>query len=631
MEENKAPAPGTPKIPQNAPLNQQDNAGAEEKIKKDSLEAPLTQRGLKRFLKDTDKDFKEPARNASHSDAGGDKRDSFGQEAIDDINFSRKNRIVKIITFVTVIVLIMGGVIGLYFYVSKNASKNTTGQNNGTITPKGIVFGIVNSSESVGNASSVLVTLGNLQIHSSEKGWVSVWQETKEYDLLLLKKEGIISLITSKTEVEPGTYDQVKLTLSKIVVVENGIQKEAIIPSKVLRIYSNVIFNASSQSTVVFDIKNDQSIHLAGNGKLIFLPVIRIETRSDTNSTINSDNEITVNSGHVDDDKSVGMYVNGEIRYNFVLDKGTKLDMVGNVIKITRAQEAGESIKTTATSAIKFATSENYLDKAISVELVTKSGKKAWLVSGLKNLELKNVYIDAKTGLFVSVASSEYERCLVDVSSTVQEFNSCTLDSECAGAPILCSIESVSKIFDREFKDKIEEIKARCPLFSENPCVPLESSSFNYKCANNKCAVIPKPVYTTTIGNIKFALESSIDLGSVLKVQSTYQNDLVTTERFIKVTIGAQNKGKTETTQFAWEVGNVIDSEGRTFISIKNKAYQFLPQPDLCGTILKPEFDLIPCVMMYEVSKQSAGLKVEVINRSQKQGKALLDLDLVYL
>lgn len=140
----------------------------------------------------------------------------------------------------------------------------------------------------------------------------------------------------------------------------------------------------------------------------------------------------------------------------------------------------------------------------------------------------------------------------------------------------------------------------------------------------------PKPVYDTTIGDIRFILQSSLGLGSFLKSETSFQQDLTTTERFIKVTVGAQNKGKNETTFSAWDVGNIIDSEGRSFIPITNKAYYFLPKPDLCGAILKPEFTPVPCVRMYEVSKQSKGLKVQVISKVPKQTSSLLDLNLPY-
>jgi len=110
----------------------------------------------------------------------------------------------------------------------------------------------------------------------------------------------------------------------------------------------------------------------------------------------------------------------------------------------------------------------------------------------------------------------------------------------------------------------------------------------------------------------------------------SYPPDLVTTEKFIKVTIGAQNKGKSNVLQSSWDIGNIIDSDGRNFIPIINQAYFWLPKIDLCGSILKPEFEPTPCVKIYEVSKASDSLKIEVnatldLNSSKKQ-KSFVDL-----
>ena len=139
----------------------------------------------------------------------------------------------------------------------------------------------------------------------------------------------------------------------------------------------------------------------------------------------------------------------------------------------------------------------------------------------------------------------------------------------------------------------------------------------------------PKPVYETQVGDVKFVMESSQYLGNILKAKTQNQQDIITTERFIKVTVGAQNKGKNELDAYTWDLGNLIDSDGRNFIPITNKAYFFLPKPDLCGAVLKPEFDPTPCVRMYEVSKVSKNLKLEVIAQlpnSNKKQTALLDV-----
>jgi|SRR3989344_2050510 len=138
-----------------------------------------------------------------------------------------------------------------------------------------------------------------------------------------------------------------------------------------------------------------------------------------------------------------------------------------------------------------------------------------------------------------------------------------------------------------------------------------------------------KPVYETTLGDVRFVFESADDLGSVLVSPVAYQKNLTTTERFIKVVIGAQNKGKINLEQGSWDVENIVDSEGRNFVSINNQAYAFLPAQNLCGVLLKPEFQPTPCLKLYEVSKESKGLKIKVVAAVPgfSKGKdALIDL-----
>lgn len=145
----------------------------------------------------------------------------------------------------------------------------------------------------------------------------------------------------------------------------------------------------------------------------------------------------------------------------------------------------------------------------------------------------------------------------------------------------------------------------------------------------------PKPVYELTMRNISFTLESSRDLGGVLygtlSRYPTVQKDLVTTERFIEIVVGAQNKGTVNTSYYDWTVGNIVDSEGRSFVPLDYRVAPWLPATDLCGVLLKPEFEPVPCVKIYEVSKASAGLKIEVkvtIKDSSRKETAFLDLDI---
>ena len=133
----------------------------------------------------------------------------------------------------------------------------------------------------------------------------------------------------------------------------------------------------------------------------------------------------------------------------------------------------------------------------------------------------------------------------------------------------------------------------------------------------------PKPVYETQIGDIKFKVVSAINLGNTIKATQGWQQDVTTTEKFIQVSVGAQNKGKIATKQGSWGFGNIIDSEERQFVDVSDGVYYFLPQPNLCGAPLQPEFDQTLCVRIYEVSKKSKGLKIEVINTITGQADVL--------
>lgn len=151
----------------------------------------------------------------------------------------------------------------------------------------------------------------------------------------------------------------------------------------------------------------------------------------------------------------------------------------------------------------------------------------------------------------------------------------------------------------------------------------------------------PQPVYEQTLGNIKFTFQNAVDSGSVLRASealnsSSWQKDFLTTERFITVTIGAQNKGKTNIQERSWDIENIIDSDGREFVASDSYTVNpWLPNPNLCGALLKPEFDPTPCAKIYEVSKKSKGLKIRVLTGkdndpsnfgSNKFDQALIDL-----
>ncbi len=132
------------------------------------------------------------------------------------------------------------------------------------------------------------------------------------------------------------------------------------------------------------------------------------------------------------------------------------------------------------------------------------------------------------------------------------------------------------------------------------------------------------PVYEKALGNTRFVFQSSIDRGQILKVSdvtnsqylSSSQGNLAISNpgaKFIQVTVGAQNKGSENIERGSWDIGDIMDSEGRKFVPLDGYTISpWLPNPNMCGALLKPAFDPTPCTKIYEVSKQSTGLKITV-------------------
>ena len=150
---------------------------------------------------------------------------------------------------------------------------------------------------------------------------------------------------------------------------------------------------------------------------------------------------------------------------------------------------------------------------------------------------------------------------------------------------------------------------------------------------------VPSSVTQKQLSNIQFVVQSAINKGSVLSGAgipadqyggTTQDMNADPGGKFLDVTVGAQNEGVQNTVQGAWDIGNIIDSQGRNFIPLDSSTVApWLPNPDSCGALLRPAFNPIPCVKIYEVSNLSTGLKINVedMENPKKPVSTLLDLN----
>ncbi len=190
---------------------------------------------------------------------------------------------------------------------------------------KGRVIFAVKDAASAVNATSIMVTIDKVEVHSAAQGWVTASTATKQYDLLKLKASGAAELLAD-VNLTAGTYDQIRLNVSRVDVTADGKTQEAKLPSNSLKIIGKIVVTANATSAVTLDFIADRSLHATGDGKFILSPVVKLESRSNATVSVSGDNHVTVSGGEIDTDETVGMDERGDTKLNFELKGDLEID-----------------------------------------------------------------------------------------------------------------------------------------------------------------------------------------------------------------------------------------------------------------------------------------------------------------
>ena len=175
-----------------------------------------------------------------------------------------------------------------------------------------VVFTITDAAANMSAVTSVVVTIDSVSVHSAAEGWVAVSSESQTVDLLKLKAEGSQELLADVT-LKEGTYQQLRLNISKVVVVDAEGEHEAKLPSGELKIVGDLEVKANSTSTVTFDFIADESLHITGQGEYILAPVVQLETREDAEVEVKADKKVEIKAGKVKTNITVGMDAEGKV------------------------------------------------------------------------------------------------------------------------------------------------------------------------------------------------------------------------------------------------------------------------------------------------------------------------------
>lgn len=182
----------------------------------------------------------------------------------------------------------------------------------GAVSQGRAVFTVADAAADMGAVTSVKVTVDSLQVQSAARGWMTVSSSPYTYDLLQLKASNSQSLLAD-TKLEAGTYEQVRMHISKVIITDSSGDHEATLPSGDLKIAGGLEVKPNSTTAVTFDFLADKSVHVTGNGKYILAPVVRMQERQDAQVDSSIQANVRINGGRLRTDTEVGMDTKGNV------------------------------------------------------------------------------------------------------------------------------------------------------------------------------------------------------------------------------------------------------------------------------------------------------------------------------
>ncbi|MDO8522858.1 MAG: DUF4382 domain-containing protein [bacterium] len=234
----------------------------------------------------------------------------------------------KSIIIAILVVVVLGAAL---FFLPANKGATPPAQAPVASAQGKVVLGISDAATALTGVTSIMMTVNKVEVQNATQEWVTVSSGTKQYDLLVLKQSGAIALLAD-INLPIGTYNQIRLTISKVEVTANGKIQEAKLPSNTLKIVGRLVVEEGETATAVLDFKADKSLHATGNGKFILAPVVNLQTKSNASVEITSNNVLKIGGGKTEDDVNVGMDERGEIKNNFELDIDAKIEIDSNNI-----------------------------------------------------------------------------------------------------------------------------------------------------------------------------------------------------------------------------------------------------------------------------------------------------------
>ncbi|MEK6982912.1 MAG: DUF4382 domain-containing protein [Candidatus Micrarchaeota archaeon] len=231
-------------------------------------------------------------------------------------------------------------------YSNQTGSSNptgTTGASSSASSNGRMVMIIKDAAADMGSVSSIKITVDKVMVQSATKGWVTVSSTPKTYDLLELKAKGSAALLADLA-LEQGTYNQIRMDVSNVIVTDANGSQQAKLPSGMLKFVGPVEVGVNSTTTASFDFIADESLHITGNGKYILAPVVKFETRENATVNVKSNSDVEINGGNAKVNVKIGMNEKGDFAQGLRIANNVELGIdASGLVRIGPASDNANS------------------------------------------------------------------------------------------------------------------------------------------------------------------------------------------------------------------------------------------------------------------------------------------------
>lgn len=139
------------------------------------------------------------------------------------------------------------------------------------------------TDQPVPDVTKVQVTAKEVQVHREggpeEGGWKTVVSGPVSFDLL--KVQGVEELLGT-TQLEAGTYTQIRLKVEEVEVTLRGVNVKAEVPSDEIKIVRPISIEPGQTTIATLDFDAGHSVNVTGRDKVLFRPVVALLTRKGT-------------------------------------------------------------------------------------------------------------------------------------------------------------------------------------------------------------------------------------------------------------------------------------------------------------------------------------------------------------